>query len=125
MAIVDAVSDLVSEVPQDVSTRKRNLPGNPDEFDATLFIKSITPVEGYTPDGSPGGYESKDETTFYQVIPGTQVVFQVRFYNDVRPPGPTAQIFRAKILVIGNGVAELDSRNVYIVVPSGEDIVVR
>jgi hypothetical protein len=68
-------------------------------------------------------YERQDETTFYQVIPGTRVTFDVDFYNDFVPPPPTAQIYRAVIVVLGNGVAELDSREVYIVVPpDGVDI---
>jgi hypothetical protein len=115
--VVDAVVELVSGTPQDVSTRTENRPGNPDDFDATLFIKSITPEEGYR-DGIAGtGYTSKDETTFYQVIPGTLVDFAIDFHNDVRPPAETAQIFQARIIVVGNGVADLDARNVYIVVP--------
>ncbi len=115
--IVDAVSALVSEVPQDVSTRLENLAGNPDAFDATQFIQSVVPVEGFTADGSPGGYERKDETTFYQVIPGTQVEFRVTFQNLVREPRDIAEVFRARIIVVGNGVADLDARNVYIIVP--------
>ena len=115
--VVDAVVELVSGTPQDVSTRTENVPGNPDEFDATLFIKSITPEEGYR-DGIAGtGYDSKDATTFYNVIPGTFVDFAIDFHNDVRPPGATAEIFQARIIVVGNGVADLDSRNVYIIVP--------
>ena len=116
-AVVDAVSQLVGGTPQDVSTRTENVPGNPDEFDATLFIKSIVPDEGYR-DGIPGtGYASKDTTTFFGVIPGTFVDFNVDFWNDVRVPAATAEIFQARIIVVGNGVADLDSRNVYIVVP--------
>jgi hypothetical protein len=115
--VVNAVAELVGGTPQDVSTRTQNVPGNPDEFDATLFIKSIVPLEGYR-DGIEGtGYDSKDATTFYGVIPGTLVDFTIDFWNDVRPPAATAQIFKAKIIVVGNGVADLDSRNVYIVVP--------
>ncbi|MEM9067309.1 MAG: hypothetical protein AAGE52_02345 [Myxococcota bacterium] len=116
-AVVDAVASLVGGTPQDVSTRTENVPGNPDDFDATTFIKSITPVEGYR-EGVPGvGYDSFDETTFYNVIPGTIVEFTIDFFNDVRPPAEVAQIFQARIIVVGNGVADLDSRNVYIVVP--------
>ena len=116
-AVVDAVVELVTGTPQDVSTRTENVPGNPDDFDATLFIKSIVPDEGYR-DGIAGtGYESKDETTFYGVIPGTLVDFAIDFHNDVRPPAATAQIFQARIIVVGNGVADLDARNVYIIVP--------
>ena len=116
-AVVDAVVELVTGTPQDVSTRTENVPGNPDDFDATLFIKSITPEEGYR-DGIAGtGYTSKDATTFYGVIPGTYVDFAIDFHNDVRPPAATAQIFQARIIVVGNGVADLDRRNVYIIVP--------
>ncbi len=116
-AIVNGIETLTGGTPQDVNTRTANVPGNPDEFDATLFIKAITPVEGYR-DGIAGtGYESKDDTTFFRVIPGTLVEFSIDFYNDVREPADTAQIFQARIIVVGNGVADLDSHNVYIVVP--------
>ena len=115
--VVNAIAELVGGTPQDVSTRTENVPGNPDEFDATLFIKSIVPDEGYR-DGIAGtGYDSKDTTTFYGVIPGTLVDFNVDFWNDVRPPAATAEILQARIIVVGNGVADLDSRNVYIIVP--------
>jgi len=116
-SIVDGLGTLTGGVAQDVTTRTENEPGNPDEFDATLFIKAITPVEGYR-DGIAGmGYDSFDDTTFYNVIPGTMVDFAIDFFNDVRPPAATAEIFRARIVVVGNGVADLDSRAVYIVVP--------
>ncbi|MGE0790614.1 MAG: hypothetical protein AB7S26_33355 [Sandaracinaceae bacterium] len=119
--VVDAVRDLVGGTPQDVSTARENVMGNPDNFDATTFIKSITPLEGYngTAMGPMPGvtYSSKDMTTFYGVIPGTQVQFDVDFYNDVRMPAEVAQVFRCTIVVLGNGVARLDERNVYIVVP--------
>jgi hypothetical protein len=117
--IVNAIGELVGGTPQDVNTRTENvtMPANPDNFDATLFIKSIVPLEGYR-DGIAGtGYSSKDTTTFYDVIPGTVVDFTIDFFNDVRPPAATAQVFRARIIVVGNGVANLDSRNVYIIVP--------
>jgi hypothetical protein len=122
--IVDAVRDVVGGTPQDVTTRRENVAGNPDNFDATRFILSITPFEGFTPSGAAGGYVSKDATTFYGVIPGTRVEFAIDFHNDVRPPAATAQIFRARIIVLGNSVAELDARNVYIVVPPEGEIVI-
>lgn len=116
-SIIDAIGTLTGGVAQDVSTRTENIPGNPDDFNATTFIKAVTPVEGYR-EGVPGaGYDRFDETTFYNVIPGTIVEFSVDFWNDVRPPAATAQIFKARIIVVGNGVADLDARDVYIVVP--------
>jgi hypothetical protein len=125
-AVVDGVRSLVGGTPQDVTTRTENVAGNPDEFDATRFIASITPHEGYGPGGAGTGYTSKDATTFYGVIPGIQVDFAIDFVNDVRPPSTTAQIFRARILVVGNGVATLERRDVFIVVPpdgSGEILI--
>lgn len=117
-AVVNAVANLVNGTPQDVRTGTQNVPGNPDEFDATQFIKSITPVEGYV-GATPGiGYDSFDETTFYGVIPGTRVEFAIDFYNDVRVPAAVAEVFVAQINVLGNGVANLDQRRVYILVPT-------
>ncbi len=115
--VVDAIAELVGGTPQDVSTRTENVPGNPDDFDATMFIKSITPLEGYQDGVAGAGYTSKDETTFYGVIPGTDVDFDILFWNDVRMPASVSEVFVAKIIVVGNGVADLDSRNVYILVP--------
>jgi hypothetical protein len=118
MQIINGIRTLVGGTPQDVSTTRHNVPGvNPDDFDATLFIKSIVPVDGFRPDGSSGGFDRMDETTFYQVTPGTIVRFQVHFWNDVRMPASVAQIFQARIVVLGNGVARLDERRVFIIVP--------
>jgi hypothetical protein len=119
-AVVDAVSELVGGTPQDVTTQREDVPADPPSdptFDATAFIKSITPVEGYGAGGRGTGYSSKDATTFYDVIPGTDVEFAVDFWNDVYPPAATAIVFQARIIVIGNGVARLDERRVFIVVP--------
>jgi hypothetical protein len=120
--VITGITRLIQGTPQDVSTTTENVAGvNRDDFDATLFIQSIVPLEGYR-DGVPGAqpgvsYASMDATTFYGVVPGTQVEFTVDFWNDVRPPAALAQVFQARIIVIGNGVARLDERRVYIVVP--------
>ncbi|MEO0325172.1 MAG: hypothetical protein AAF447_19595 [Myxococcota bacterium] len=111
--VVAAVRDLVGGTPQDVSTRTENVPGNPDDVDATRFIASLAPVDGFPEDG----FERFDETTFYRVIPGTQVEFAIGFENDFRPPKEQAEIFQARIVVVGNGVADLSSRKVFIIVP--------
>lgn len=120
-AIVEGIETLTVQTPQDVDTVTENVPGNPDDFDARLFIESIVAVEGHREGQSgpmPGvTYSSKDEGTFYEVVPGAFVDFSVRFRNDVLPPPQTAQIYRAIIVVRGNGVARLSERKVYIVVP--------
>jgi len=117
-SVVSAIGELVGGTPQDVSTTTENVPGNPDGFDGTLFIKSIVPFEGYDAAGNPGmGYASKDMAVFYGVVPGTVVEFDVDFWNDVRPTPLVTEIHRARIIVIGNGVARLSQRMVYIIVP--------
>ncbi len=120
-AILEGIETLAGRTPQDVDTLTENVRGNPDEFDARSFIKQVTPLEGYNggvSGPSPGvTYASRDDVAFYGVVPGTQVRFNVRFNNDVRPPAETAQIFRATIVVRGNRVTRLDARNVYIIVP--------
>ncbi len=115
-AVVNAVASLVGGTPQDVSTRAENVPGNPDDFDASMFIEQLRPIEGYREGVAGAGYDSHDDTTFFRVIPGTRVEFGIDFRNEVRAP-EEAEIHKARIIVLGNGVAELDSRNVYIVVP--------
>ncbi len=117
VTVVEAVSRLVGSTPQDVSTSTENLPGNEGDFDATQFIRAITPVTGVR-DGRPGeGFSGADDTTFRDVIPGTQVDFQITFENTVQPPTDRARIFRARIKVTGNRVAFLDAHDVYIIVP--------
>lgn len=121
-AIIEGIGTLVGGTPQDVTTTTENVPGNPDDVDARGFIKSIVTVEGYSRDGVPGArpgisYTSRDETTFYGVVPGTLVDFAVDFHNDFVEPPVTTQIYRATIVVMGNGVARLDERQVYIIVP--------
>lgn len=123
-AIVDGIETLAGQTPQDVDTEPQNVDGNPDNFDARAFIKAITPLEGFrASDGLKGAhpgqtYREKDAQTFYDVVPGTRVTFRVRFLNDVRRPKRSAEIFKALIVVRGNGVTRLDERKVYIVVPT-------
>ena len=84
------------------------------------FIKSITPFEAYDGASLVGAdVIPRDDAQFYGVTPGVQVVFKVRFLNDFVSPLRSSQIFRATIFVVGNGIAELDAREVVIVVPAG------
>ena len=125
-SIIDSIQTLASSTPMDVNTRAENVPGNPGDIDATLFLNAIIPLEAYR-DGAacPTCYTSKDATTFYQVVPGAEVEFDIEFENTIRMGQETAEIFRAKIFVVGNGVTDLDERQVYIVVPpEGQEIVI-
>ena len=112
--IVDAIEELAQEVPQDVTTAVEDTGG--DLVDATRFIKDITTV-GADPET---GIESMDEHAFYSVIPGTRVEFLVDFYNDFQPEQDNPQLYRAVIVILGNGVARLDERVVLIQIPDHE-----
>ncbi len=121
--IVEAIRTLAEETPQDISGAARDGEDRPDSIgpvDATLFIKAITPVSLF--DGAPVACPAAgrcDDRLFYGVTPGNTVTFNVRFRNDFQEPRSFAQVFLAEIVVLGNGVAELDTREVVIVVPAG------
>ncbi|HJL44790.1 MAG TPA: hypothetical protein RMG45_03105 [Polyangiaceae bacterium LLY-WYZ-15_(1-7)] len=122
--IVDAIQQLSSETPQDITTRtedSRDIPEQSPPVDATLMIKAITPVAAYDGMGIeiPESEIARDDIAFYGVTPGVRVEFEITFLNDVVPAASSAQIFLAKIIVVGNGVADLDEREVIILVPAG------
>lgn len=122
--VAEAIERLAGETPQDISTRTvdgGDFPEGLPEVDATQFIKAITPLKAYDEAGIevPEDVIARDDTTFYGVAPGSTVSFTVRFDNDFLAPALTSLVFRATIFVVGNGVADLDEREVVIVVPAG------
>jgi hypothetical protein len=116
-AIVHMIETLANFTPQDVSTTTEDDPGDLYGVDARQFITHITPVQAIPPAGA----ARWDDSTFYMVHPGTQVVFDVTFYNSIFPPLEVAAVFKATIVVVGNGVARLDARQVVIIVPPTGD----
>jgi hypothetical protein len=121
-----AIEHLARETPMNISTVQRDgddIPVHTPPVDATLFIKAVTPRTALDRAGTDiTSTLTLDDTTFYGVAPGGTVTFTIRFYNDIQMPALTSQIFRATIVVVGNGVAELDSHDVIIVVPAGSTI---
>lgn len=123
-SIVEAIRTLAEETPQDISAIVRDGEDRPEDIepvDANLFVKAITPVRVFDgTDDHPCPDPSRcDDQRFFGVTPGSQVTFRIRFLNDFQRPRSHAQVFLATIIVLGNGVAELDAREVIIVVPSG------
>lgn len=121
--LVEAIRVLAEETPQDIDGVARDGEDRPTEMgvDATNFIKNITPAslfDGAADTACPASGVCDDQL-FYDVTPGQTVRFRVRFLNDFQMPQSFAQVFLATIVVLGNGVAELDSRPVVIVVPAG------
>jgi len=124
--VAEAIERLANETPQNIATRTQDgvdIPERDPGVDATAFIKAIVPTTAWDSAGTeiPDTVITRDDTTFYSVPPGTMVSFTVRFQNDFVPSMLTAQIFLAKIIVVGNGVADLDERDVVIIVPAGSD----
>jgi len=126
--VAEAIQRLATETPQDITTRTQDgddVPPQSPPVDATLFIKAITPLAAFNGvvELTPAELR-RDEFAFYGVTPGTTVEFTVRFQNDFQDPQASAQVFLAKIVVVGNGVADLDSRDVIIVVPAGNGLLI-
>lgn len=124
-SIADAINRLATETPQDITTRVqdgRDVPMQDPPIDAGGFIKRITPTQAFDEAGImlPADAPARDDIAFYSVTPGTTVEFEIEFQNDFVEPMLTSQVFLAKIIVVGNGVADLDEREVVIVVPAGD-----
>jgi len=121
--IVEAIRTLAEETPQNIDAEARDGEDRPTEMgiDARNFIKTITPVSLFngTADVACPMAGTCDDQQFFDVPPGQTVRFRVRFLNDFQEPQSFAQVFLATIVVLGNGVADLDSREVVIVVPAG------
>jgi hypothetical protein len=121
-AAVDAIETLVTNVAHDVSGEARDAPPNPGDVDASVFVTSITPLDarrGTVVGPSPGvTYTSKDDTTFYAVVPGTTVDFTLDLHNDIVEPGPVTRVYRAHIVILADHTSVLDTRTLYVLVPS-------
>jgi hypothetical protein len=117
--VVDAVVDLAHQVVMDVDTFDEERPEVSDGLDATQFIRSVTPVEY-----AGGGCSGFDDYTFFDVLPGTVLTFEVTFLNDFLEEGERPRAFRARIVVRGNGVARLDEKDVLIIVPGSRGVII-
>jgi hypothetical protein len=117
--VVDGIDDLVMGTPQDVSTSREDDPS--DRVDATRFLRAVRPIRA-DPE-APAGYERHDGATnaygsFFGVVPGTTVVFDIEAYNDIVDEEESTQVFRLRIVGLGNGVTRLGDLLVVIVVPA-------
>jgi hypothetical protein len=116
--VVNAITTIAGTTRQDITTRTDPDPAEtriapPDN--TASFIDAVVPVRGNPP--APGGFDSMDSTTFYNVSPSTVVTFRVDFNNDFQMGAEVAQVFRATIVVLGRARSEVDRRDVFIVVP--------
>jgi len=137
LTLTEAIDRVTSRVPFDVDTTVRDDPSDPELVDARDFIKERrpaceynrildggelpevlcwTPPEDLAPEDAVAFI---DNSTFFDIIPGTQVFFDITFQNTTFRPADTAKVFIAFIDVRGDGSAVLDTRQVIIVVPGG------
>lgn len=81
------------------------------------FIKAVTPSD-HGPVPLPGVPDpTVGDTTFENVIPDTDVIFEVRAFNDFVMQEAQPRLFIANIEVLADDCGELDSRDVFILVP--------
>jgi hypothetical protein len=120
--IVQAIKVLVSGIPIDITARPVDDPS--DTVDAVAaFVQEVKA----NPAGGPpcsGGLHAIDTDgdgvtdTFQAVLPGARACFDVvPRQNETVEPLTTPQMFKATIVVTGDGVTTLDTRDVYFLVP--------
>jgi len=110
--IAQAIIDLTTFIDMDVTTGKMS-----DEDcsgqNAGDFIKSSKTIAADPVDG----VDHWDDTTFYSVTQGTDVTFDVRFFNDFCINNTESYLeFNAHVTVLGNN-SYLSSRLVTVIVP--------
>lgn len=124
--IARAIEAVATRVPLDLDTALRDDASDPAGVDATRFIERRQPAcragaepcwiapEGWSHDEA---VAAVDDSTFYGVLPGTQVTFRITFQNDFLEGGASAQVFIA-FIDVRTGSAVLDTRQAIIVVPA-------
>ncbi|HSW61044.1 MAG TPA: hypothetical protein VLJ60_09605, partial [bacterium] len=110
--IAQAIIDLTTFIDMDVTTGKMS-DENCNGTSAADFVKSSKTIAADPPEGVSG----QNETTFFSVTQGTDVTFDVRFFNDFCiNSNDTFMKFNAQVTVLGNG-SYLSSRLVNVIVP--------
>jgi hypothetical protein len=88
------------------------------------FLKAVTPLDSTTPPPPPAVRAPViDGGRFTRVVPGTVVRFTVTARNDFIEPRTVPQVFRATIRIRAGGCADLDERDVIILVPPSAPVI--
>ncbi|HSW59313.1 MAG TPA: hypothetical protein VLJ60_00870, partial [bacterium] len=113
--IAQSIIDLTTFIDMDVTTGKMS-DEKCNEQSAADFVKSSKTISADPPEGVSG----QDETTFFSVTQGTDVTFDVRFFNDFCINNTESYLkYNAQVTVLGNG-SYLSSRLVTVIVPEGD-----
>jgi hypothetical protein len=124
--LLDGVQNLATYAAFDVTTQvtgtdedSGGLPLPPGNTTAD-FILSVVPLE-HGPVPLPGAPDpTLTEDAFLDVIPNTSVTFTVEAFNSFLPQGPAPRLFTAEITVLADGCSDLDTRQVFILVPPAD-----
>lgn len=114
--IVGAVQFVASEVPLEVDALAEDLPG--DSVDASLVLRGMRARSA----DPPGNVERIEGDTFFGVIPGTELTFEVVVDASGLPPSSERRVFPARIIFRAAGRSRLEVTEVDIVVPGGDGV---
>lgn len=129
--VITAIDAALNGTRFDLSTAVRDDAGDSFGVDATRFIKRRRPACTGAPGDTacwtePVGIEhddavqSIDTATFFGLIPGTVVTFDITLQNDFHEGSAEARAYVAYIDLVTAGGVLIDTRSVFIVVaPSG------
>jgi hypothetical protein len=109
--VVRGIETLALRVPIDVDAIAIDVPG--DDLDATVLIHEIIALRAEPPEG----VARIEGDTFFTVMPGTRLVFDLDIRVDVIPTPPQTRVYPVLIRFRGNRVTVLREQIVYIEVP--------
>jgi hypothetical protein len=114
--IVSAVQFVASEVPLDVDAVAEDLPG--DDIDARDVLRGVRAVSA----DPAANVERIEEDTFFGVIPGTALTFELIVDASELASSPERRVFPARIIFRASGRSRLEVREIDIVVPGDDGV---
>ncbi len=114
--IVRAVQFVAAAVPLEVDAIAEDLPG--DEVDAALVLRGVRARSADPPEN----VDRIEGDTFFGVIPGTALTFEIVVDASELPPSRERRVFPARIIFRASGRSRLDTEIVDIVVPGDDGV---
>ncbi|MEM6990330.1 MAG: hypothetical protein AAF721_07535 [Myxococcota bacterium] len=121
--VTDGVQMLAAYAPFDVTTAVDGVAQDADGFPTPAGVTTADLITAVTPVGHgvvplPGAANpTLTATAFENVIPNTDVTFNIEAHNDVVPQESAPRLFEATVRVLASGCSDLDERTVFILVP--------
>jgi hypothetical protein len=126
--IVGSLRSLLA-APVSLGLSLRDDPSDGEGVDARRFVhrtgpscrgeaprtSCVEPAPGLTAEQS---VATLDDTTFYGVVPGTEVTFQLTLWNDFLPEDGRTRFFRLDVELVDDEGRVLDARPIVVVIPA-------